>query len=455
MGTLFRKLMQTSFCFLKRFNFNSKTSFQSIARSFSIVSNSQRQSVCVKNRKMSASKSLLVTTVDACDILAQLVKQLYDTLSGDSAKLKEDKSVFTIADGLVQELLKSHLFGGNKFKAIVGEEDDSNIVVSQRPFKVDDLLIPEKFYASIDQARIQLDSLSTRIDSTAFKDLTIFIDPIDGTREFYTKLGEQCSFCIGFAKEGKPFAGVVYRPYSRTKLNFFFRKMIFLKCCRRLTSPPTWAAGCPSESLRMAKLERNAVATRGVLTSNGSIRSVEIFVIFCQNHWLHCNYSPFIETLIETLNCKRVKSGGAGNKVLMLLEGKALCYIQDRGVSRWDTCAADAILAAHNGILSKLTSFLKDGSLESYEYKKTIVNLDFEPNSVNLTKYNCTQSFEPKSKATSADQLKPYSNVCGLLALPRDALLFDVPLANEGNESFGRWLPALRKAASINAPSYD
>merc|ERR1712000_98504 len=415
MGTLFRKLMQTSFCFLKRFNFNSKTSFQSIARSFSIVSNSQRQSVCVKNRKMSTSKSLLVTTVDACDILAQLVKQLYDTLSGDSAKLKEDKSVFTIADGLVQELLKSHLFGGNKFKAIVGEEDDSNIVVSQRPFKVDDLLIPEKFYASIDQARIQLDSLSTRIDSTAFKDLTIFIDPIDGTREFYTKLGEQCSFCIVFAKEGKPFAGVVYRP---------------------LTSPPTWAAGCPSESLRMAKLERNAVATRGVLTSNGSI-------------------SPFIETLIETLNCKRVKSGGAGNKVLMLLEGKALCYIQDRGVSRWDTCAADAILAAHNGILSKLTSFLKDGSLESYEYKKTTVNLDFEPNLVNLTKYNCTQSFEPKSKATSADQLKPYSNVCGLLALPRDALLFDVPLANEGDESFGRWLPALRKAASINAPSYD
>jgi len=415
MGTLFRKLMQTSFCFLKRFNFNSKTSFQSIARSFSIVSKSQRQSVCVKNRKMSTSKSLLVTTVDACDILAQLVKQLYDTLSGDSAKLKEDKSVFTIADGLVQELLKSHLFGGNKFKAIVGEEDDSNIVVSQRPFKVDDLLIPEKFYASIDQARIQLDSLSTRIDSTAFKDLTIFIDPIDGTREFYTKLGEQCSFCIGFAKEGKPFAGVVYRP---------------------LTSPPTWAAGCPSESLRMAKLERNAVATRGVLTSNGSI-------------------SPFIETLIETLNCKRVKSGGAGNKVLMLLEGKALCYIQDRGVSRWDTCAADAILAAHNGILSKLTSFLKDGSLESYEYKKTTVNLDFEPNLVNLTKYNCTQSFEPKSKATSADQLKPYSNVCGLLALPRDALLFDVPLANEGDESFGRWLPALRKAASINAPSYD
>jgi hypothetical protein len=59
------------------------------------------------------------------------------------------------------------------------------------------------------------------------------------------------------------------------------------------------------------------------------------------------NNSPFIESLITTLNCERVKSGGAGNKVLMLLEGKGLCYIQDRGVSRWDTCAAQAVLEVY------------------------------------------------------------------------------------------------------------
>jgi hypothetical protein len=45
--------------------------------------------------------------------------------------------------------------------------------------------------------------------------------------------------------------------------------------------------------------------------------------------------SPFIGHLIDELGYTRVRSGGAGNKMLMLLEGKGGCYIQDRGVSRW------------------------------------------------------------------------------------------------------------------------
>ena len=45
--------------------------------------------------------------------------------------------------------------------------------------------------------------------------------------------------------------------------------------------------------------------------------------------------SPFIVALIKELSFDRVPSGGAGNKMLMLLEGKGAAYIQDRGVSRW------------------------------------------------------------------------------------------------------------------------
>ena len=38
-------------------------------------------------------------------------------------------------------------------------------------------------------------------------------------------------------------------------------------------------------------------------------------------------------------------SGGAGNKLMMLLEGKGAVYIQDRGVSRWDTCGPQAVIS--------------------------------------------------------------------------------------------------------------
>ena len=56
-----------------------------------------------------SAQQLLFTVVEACDALQPLVRALYDSLRGESATLKEDQSVFTIADGLVQQLLKAHL----------------------------------------------------------------------------------------------------------------------------------------------------------------------------------------------------------------------------------------------------------------------------------------------------------------------------------------------------------
>jgi hypothetical protein len=50
----------------------------------------------------------------------------------------------------------------------------------------------------------------------------------------------------------------------------------------------------------------------GLLTSNGTI-------------------SLFLRDLMEEMKYQRVPSGGAGNKMLMLLEGKGDIYIQDRG----------------------------------------------------------------------------------------------------------------------------
>jgi hypothetical protein len=74
--------------------------------------------------------------------------------------------------------------------------------------------------------------------------------------------------------------------------------------------------------------------------------------------------------------------------MLMLLEKKGGAYIQDRGVSRWDTCAAQACIDAYGGQLSKLSSFM-DGRKESYTYLKTESNTDFTPGVSNLTLYNC------------------------------------------------------------------
>jgi fructose-1,6-bisphosphatase/inositol monophosphatase family enzyme len=52
---------------------------------------------------------------------------------------------------------------------------------------------------------------------------TCFIDPIDGTKEFASKRGQQCSTCIGFADEfGVSIAGIIYRPMTVIELNYNF-----------------------------------------------------------------------------------------------------------------------------------------------------------------------------------------------------------------------------------------
>jgi 3'-phosphoadenosine 5'-phosphosulfate (PAPS) 3'-phosphatase len=40
-------------------------------------------------------------------------------------------------------------------------------------------------------------ALASKIDDKAFKDVTVFVDPIDGTREFATGKGEFVTILLG------------------------------------------------------------------------------------------------------------------------------------------------------------------------------------------------------------------------------------------------------------------
>jgi len=341
-------------------------------------------------------QDLLQVTQAGCQLLSSMVRTFYSVVNNPSAgvaKEKSDASIFTIADGIVQHMLSDHLFaGGSKFAAIVGEED-AQVNISTRPYTVEGLNVPTEFADMIDAIRTGMANLSKQIDGNAYKDLTVFIDPIDGTREFSTALGEQCSICIGFAdRQGKPVAGIVFRP---------------------IPAIPTWAAGAGSENYVAGELDIPAVPNpKGFLTSNGSV-------------------SKFLVSLMGKMGFERVPSGGAGNKMLMLLEGKGGCYIQDRGVSRWDTCAAQAVIEAYGGRLCKLNTFVENKSLEGYTYLTSEKNLDFVSGLANLTAYNvANKQLEDQVKASKGTpipavdvaQVKAYANLCGLLALDKTCL---------------------------------
>ena len=57
-------------------------------------------------------------------------------------------------------------------------------------------------------------------------------------------------------------------------------------------------------------------------------------------------------------------------------------------------------------------------------YLASQTNLNFIPGSVTLTKYNCRDTttindgnMQPNPRATSVEDVKPYSNLCGLVAM--------------------------------------
>jgi 3'-phosphoadenosine 5'-phosphosulfate (PAPS) 3'-phosphatase len=296
---------------------------------------------------MAPYTELLLVTKEACERVSIIVKLLYETIGKDSrlSKKKADMSVVTVADGLVQHLFSAHLFGGEKFEGIVGEED-GEINLDKPPFTVEGIAVPESFYTQITEMRSEFDTLAERVPAGSFRDATVFIDPIDGTREFALQLGEQSSICVGFAVAGLPVAGIVYRPLT-----------------------DTWAMGCGAEQFYQCDLDLTAPNPKGFLCSNGA-------------------KSDFTQQVAVELGYEMVPSGGVGNKMLMLLEGKGSCYIQDRSVFRWDTCAAQAILESQGGVLSKLHPLTTANTLESYRYCEGPTNLDFAPGHCTASRYS-------------------------------------------------------------------
>ena len=351
------------------------SSYFNFSREFANISRLAIHSkgVPVQFNTLPSLRDILQSCRKACTTISKVVKDIYKDLNDDSdlSTKKADSSYFTIADGLVQCLLFRLL--SDKVGGIVGEED-VQVNIETKPYNVADIPVPSKFEGLIDEARDVVDALKAEVPH--LPSLTCFVDPIDGTKEFATGLGEQCTILVGFADEfGSPVAGIIYRPIT-----------------------DGWAAGCHREGYKESQglacpNPSNPPSPPGFCTSNGGV-------------------SPFLVDLMNALEMPQVRSGGAGNKGLLLLEGKGRCYIQDRGVSRWDTCATEAVVKAFGGKFAKLSTFIDatnptdtESLITGYTYLPTSVNLDPNPLAAK-TKYN-----------SEGGEFKVYSNLCGHVGL--------------------------------------
>ncbi|XP_059154698.1 3'(2'),5'-bisphosphate nucleotidase 1-like isoform X2 [Physella acuta] len=162
-----------------------------------------------------------------------------------------------------------------------------------------------------------------------YKDVTddqvvIWVDPLDGTAEFTQGLLDHVTVLIGIAVNGEAKGGVIYQPYYNYQLE---SKAPLGRCIWGLVglgafgfvpvAPPT---------------DKNIITT----TRSHSDWVVSEAVSACEPSDV-------------------IKVGGAGHKVLLLLEGKAHAYVfASKGCKKWDTCAPEAVLHALGGRLTDL-----------------------------------------------------------------------------------------------------
>jgi len=266
---------------------------------------------------MATSHSLpvLMRVISASLTLAKRAGQLIKDvqMSGTSLDIidKGYNDPQTKADRASQQLIISSLTKHFPQLTVRGEENIP-IEKSAATLDIDDLIEPN--IKEVLQAKCP-----DEFQELQEKDLVVWVDPLDGTREFTEGRLEGVTVLIGVATKGNAIGGVIHQPFYEDGNEIgrsvwgLLHSGVYGKCT----------------------LNNTPLAGR-IIAGSLSHRS---------------------KTVVDAVNaCQPTEvfqAGGCGYKVLLVLERRVHAYVHaSRGCSLWDTCAPEAILKAGGGKLT-------------------------------------------------------------------------------------------------------
>lgn len=153
------------------------------------------------------------------------------------------------------------------------------------------------------------------------EDLVVWVDPLDGTSEYTAGFLEHVTVLIGIAVNDCAVGGVIHQPYFDKGSGVLGRTIWGVK----------------------------GLGTGGFVPI--SPPDDKFIITTTRSH-----SNALVQSALEALKPDEViRVGGAGYKVLQLLEGKAHAYVfASAGCKKWDTCAPEAVLEAHGGVLTDI-----------------------------------------------------------------------------------------------------
>ncbi|XP_019372018.1 PREDICTED: 3'(2'),5'-bisphosphate nucleotidase 1 isoform X1 [Gavialis gangeticus] len=243
----------------------------------------------------------------------------------------------TKADRLVQMSICSSLSRKFPKLTIIGEEDLPS-------YDVDEELIENGQYEEILKK-----TCPPQYSTIKEEELVVWVDPLDGTKEYTEGLLDHVTVLIGIAYGGKAIAGIINQPYYNYEVKSASDAK-FIERFANVYSLSHW----PCEAGADAVLGRTIWGVLGLGAFGFQLKEVpdgKHIIITTRSH-----SSKMVNDCIGAMNPDTVvRVGGAGNKVIHLIEGKASAYVfASPGCKKWDTCAPEAILHAVGGKLTDI-----------------------------------------------------------------------------------------------------
>ncbi|XP_053613405.1 3'(2'),5'-bisphosphate nucleotidase 1 isoform X2 [Plodia interpunctella] len=276
---------------------------------------------------------ILASSVSVANRAGKIVRDVMS--KGELGIVEKGKDDYqTEADRSAQKCIIASLSAQYPKVKIIGEEEES---------PDDKGAIPSDWIVVESDKDVLCMQCPASLQGICEEDIVVWVDPLDGTSEYTQGFLEHVTVLIGISVNEKPVAGVIHQPYYKTIIG---GEKVMGRTIWGLQEAGVggYTPAPPPDSL--------------IITTTRS----------------HSN--PIVEQALQVMNASQIlRVGGAGYKVLQLLEGKASVYVfASPGCKKWDTCAPEAILAAAGGKLTDiLGNFYKYGATVSHPNKTGVL----------------------------------------------------------------------------------
>ncbi|XP_017761702.1 PREDICTED: putative inositol monophosphatase 3 [Eufriesea mexicana] len=152
-------------------------------------------------------------------------------------------------------------------------------------------------------------------------DITVWIDPLDATKEFTENLLQYVTTMVCVAVKGEPIIGVIYKPFETKQNSSLFW---------------TWANHAVSRNLQVLHKVENERSPTLIVSQS------------------HAGQIHNVTKIAFGKDVKIISAAGAGYKFLEVVSGNVTAYVHMTAIKKWDICAGTAILTALGGTLTQL-----------------------------------------------------------------------------------------------------